>query len=501
VQNKKNNQDSQQENSFEPLNDFKQNGKKRPWNRNKSCSVAISKAYSYIPGLEHYGEKIANCGTWLKMMGCPEIKHGNMLKEAYFCKVRMCIMCQWRKSLVIRKQLVELVKEHRKEYPTDVPLLLTNTVLNEIGEKLNPTIDKMNVAWRRLMQLKVVRNVTHSWFRSMEITYNEERDDYHPHFHALLMVPKNYFYKKRGMYIHRDEWLRLWQQSMRDDRITQVDIRTLKCGTAAELEASIGEVAKYMTKPSSYIFENELGKREADPKVVNELHYATKGRRLIGFGGYFNKIRKAKKMVDVEKADLVDVDGEGIELKCQCKICQKEMIEKIYTWYNEPDRYLRKCSKETENAVVLREEEQLAPETEIQEKTKVQKGIRPSILLEALRKSLKGEEKDRYGSDGERVQYQKILVRGQEEDEEFQEAEVVNVSDFSKKEEENPSNYNDIEEVIGDFSSHFEDVSPPILRIDSNEKSNGKLKARHKKYEFFHEKDDCDSFMFLRGPP
>lgn len=406
MKNKKNNQHSQQENFFEPLNDFKQNGKKRPWDRNKSCSMAVAEAYSYLPGLEHYGEKIAGCGTWLKMMGCQEDKHGNLLKEAYFCKIRMCIMCQWRRSLVVRTQIVELVKEHKKEYPTDVPLLLTTTVLNEKGEKLNLTIDKMNVAWRRLMQLRVIKKVTHSWFRSMEITYNEERDDYHPHFHGLLMVPQNYFYKKRGMYVPRDEWLKLWQQSMRDDRITQVDIRTLKCGTDAELEASIGEVAKYMTKPNSYIFDNELGKKEADPKVIETLHYATKGRRLIGFGGFFNKIRKAKKMVDIEKADLVD--GEGIEVKCQCKICQKEMVEKIYHWYGSADRYLRKCSEKTENTVVLREEEKIIPETQIQEKSRSQKVQRPSILLEALKSSTRKKAgtdgQKRYGADGERVQ-------------------------------------------------------------------------------------------------
>jgi plasmid rolling circle replication initiator protein Rep len=408
MKNKKNNQDSQQENFFEPLNDFKQNGKKRPWDKNKSYSMAVAKAYEYIPGLEHYGERIASCGTWLKMMGCPEVKHGNSLKKASFCYCRGCIMCQWRKSLVVKKQLLELVKEHREEYPSDIPLLLTTTVLNEIAERLDLTIDQMNAAWRRLMQLKVVRSVTHSWFRSMEITYNEERDDYHPHFHALLMVPKNYFYKKRGMYIPRDEWLKLWRQSMRDDRITQVDIRSLQCGTDAELEMSIGEVAKYMTKPNSYIFENEFGKKEADPKVIETLHHTTKGRRLIGFGGYFNKIRKAKKMIDIEKADLVDVDGEGLEAKCHCKICQKEMIEKIYHWYGSADRYLRKCFKETKNAIVLREEEKLVPEDQIQEQPRVQKVKRPSILLEALRKSpRKRRENDgqkKYGADGERVQ-------------------------------------------------------------------------------------------------
>lgn len=420
MKNKKNTTESQQESFFEPLNDFKQNGKRRPWDKNKSYSCAVEKAYLSIPGLEHYGEKIAQCGNWLRMLKCPNLKHGGVLKKASFCRVRGCIVCQWRRSLVVKAQLMELVKEHRKEYLTDVPLLFTGTIVNADGERLSPELDYMTAAWKRLMELKPVKGVVHSWFRSLEITYNEERDDYHPHFHALFMVPQNYFYKIRGLYIPRDEWLRMWQQSMRDDRITQVDIRTLKCRTDAELEASMGEVAKYMTKPSSYIFENELGKKEVDPKVIETMHYATKGRRLIGFGGYFNKIRKAKKMVDIEKADLVDVEGEGIEAKCHCKICQQEMVDKIYSWYASADRYLRKISVEEaencvdEEVVVLKEEEVLGseevavPETEDQKKPRSKKVKRPSILLAALKKTPKNrkvnENLESYGSNGERIQ-------------------------------------------------------------------------------------------------
>ena len=50
-----------------------------------------------------------------------------------------------------------------------------------------------------------------SWFRSLEVTYNKDRDDYHPHFHALLMVPHHYFYKDRGLYIPHEKWLDLWK--------------------------------------------------------------------------------------------------------------------------------------------------------------------------------------------------------------------------------------------------------------------------------------------------
>ena len=38
--------------------------------------------------------------------------------------------------------------------------------------------------------------------RKLEITYNKERDDYHPHFHVLITVNKSYFTDK-DYYISR----------------------------------------------------------------------------------------------------------------------------------------------------------------------------------------------------------------------------------------------------------------------------------------------------------
>lgn len=332
---------SQRENQSDLLIDLKSTGKRRNWDKAKKMSLAVASAYSQNVDLEKYGEKIKSCGNYLKFKACKNVTHGKRLVDAYFCKCRQCVMCQGRKSNVIRKQVVDLTHEHLKKYSTDVPLLFTSTVINEPGENMIETINKMTAAWNRLMQLKKVKGAARSWFRSLEITYNPDRDDFHPHFHAVLMVPKLYFRRKSGLYITRDEWLRLWQQSMRDDRITQVDIRRLKPKGKGELEAFVGEAAKYATKPSSYILENELGKHEADSKVVSDLHYALRGRRLVAYGGYFSQIRKEKKMADVEKADLVNEDGEGVSDKCHCKICKSELVEELYCWNFGVEQYRR----------------------------------------------------------------------------------------------------------------------------------------------------------------
>jgi len=148
------------------LRDLKQSGKERPWRKNKMFSLAISEAYLSLAELRKYGAIVASCGDILKFGSCATAEHGKKLTWANFCKARLCVMCQWRKSLVIRKQVLDLVHWHREEYSTDVPLLLTLTVVNVSGDELGRTISHMNDAWQRLMQLKVTRKAVRSWFRS-----------------------------------------------------------------------------------------------------------------------------------------------------------------------------------------------------------------------------------------------------------------------------------------------------------------------------------------------
>jgi plasmid rolling circle replication initiator protein Rep len=325
---------AKKQSQFPPLilRDLKQSGRERPWRKNKLFSSAISNAYLLLSQLRQYGTVVASCGNNLKFGSCTTVEHGKKLIEAYFCKVRLCVMCQWRKSLVIRKQVLQLVHCHREKYSTDVPLLLTLTVINVPGDELSRTIDRMNMGWQRLVKRKVVKRGVRSWFRSLEITYNQERQDFHPHFHALLMVPESYFDKRRDFYIPQQEWLRLWKLSMRDDRITQIDIRTIKARKVGTLESLAAEVAKYATKPSSYVQENSNGFLEASPSIVEDLHYALKGRRLVGFGGLFKQIREEKKMVDVEEADLIHIDEDGVVKECSCKICGSTLLEELYRW-------------------------------------------------------------------------------------------------------------------------------------------------------------------------
>ncbi len=100
--------------------------------------------------------------------------------------------------------------------------------------------------------------------RKLEITYNKERDDYHPHFHVLITVNKSYFTDK-DYYISRDRWLELWQQVTKNSLITQVDVRKVR----NTKDDKVYEIAKYSAKDSDYLINQD---------VIEVFYKALKGK-------------------------------------------------------------------------------------------------------------------------------------------------------------------------------------------------------------------------------
>jgi len=304
---------------------------KRDWQKYKLQSLAVSQAYKIFDELKKYAYQIADCGTWLKFIACPK-GHEKRLIQASFCRCRLCVTCQWRKSLAMFHQVITLIHAHRERYKSDIPLLLTLTVPNIGEDELAECLNNMQQAFKKLMKRRNVKRAVRSWFRGLEITYNLERQDYHPHYHVLLLVPKNYFDAKYGLYIDRDQWLEMWQEVTDQSEITQVDIRRVKKKSSKKaLEAVTAEVAKYATKPSSYVRKLSSGDFEADSKVIKALHMALKSRRLVAFGGLFVKIRKELKLKDIEKTDLVNITDE--QQGCQCSVCQSTLVDELYKWH------------------------------------------------------------------------------------------------------------------------------------------------------------------------
>jgi plasmid rolling circle replication initiator protein Rep len=350
MKNKKNTRNSQdqKEQSFDDcLYDYKEPGKLRLWDQRKTIAKEVSKTCSKTPGLEKYAPRIWECGRNLGFKACIFLEHGKKLKRANFCHYRLCPMCQPIKASKVRNEVYEIAKAHLEKFPEDTPLLLTLTAPNITGDFIGREIDSHMKAFERLIKRKVVKEMNRSWFKALEITKNKDRNDYHPHFHILLMVSPEYFHKNSPLYITHEKWLKLWQEAKRDPSITQVDIRAIKDTGEGKLEAIIAEVAKYATKPSSYISKNKNGNPVIDGEALQYLHHGLRGRRTIGYGGYFKKVRKEIKLLKLEKAAAVaaerlNEDGTLKEEKPElCRVCHQPMVDENYGYRNKIKRYFK----------------------------------------------------------------------------------------------------------------------------------------------------------------
>lgn len=293
--------------------------------KKQSELLAVAFALSGDEDLEKKVDKVRECGSWIQL---ELIDFGDevlgKISHANFCKVRLCPMCQWRRSAKLQSQMMDVfayLEPMGYRY-----ILLTLTIPNPVGDQLRDKVDEMHKAWDRLMKRTEIKRAVKGFYRSLEITHNLDADTYHPHFHAILAVNPSYF--QGGLYIKRDRWLEFWQEAMGDPTITQVDVRTLKTElTPSEMSApnagellqarvmkSLLETTKYICKPGQLL---DPGDMDMTAERVRIVHQALRARRLIAFGGVFRDARKelGQTSVEGENADLMDSStGKGTKI-------------------------------------------------------------------------------------------------------------------------------------------------------------------------------------------
>lgn len=352
-----NTQKSKRENipDYEILEDRTKRGRVIDWRGKKMLSDVYADALE-MAGADKKAARVRDCGNYLLF-----VRDGDRLrlKQAYFCRDRLCQMCVWRKSLVVTRQNSEIVRVANDREKL-VWLHLTLTVRNSDGQDLPKTIDAMMKAWNRFVGYAKIKKGVVGWFRGLEITKNTERyakdkkgrsladadgqpvpnewyGTYHPHFHALICVRPSYFKKH---YISKMEWVQMWQKAMRLDYEPSVWVERIKAKNvdrsrlALEVEKevhdaieqaeceelkliaeykAVREVSKYPTKGTDIIDYRENGEIDWESTVntILDLHDAIKSKRFLAYGGLLKEIRKELHLKDVEKASLIHIDDES----------------------------------------------------------------------------------------------------------------------------------------------------------------------------------------------
>ena len=293
------------ETNIEVLKDINKNGKDNNWKERKESNLKLADSYKRLGFKKYY--RVVDCSTFLEF-GVTKSSNLKLLK-ANFCKVRLCPMCAWRRSLKIFGQVSKVMDYVERNYNYRY-IFLTLTVKNCYGEDLKDTLDLMTKSFNKLSERKAFKQAIKGYFRSLEITYNKKDNTYHPHFHLILAVDNNYFTNSR-VYLSQEKWTNLWKESLKVDYIPVVDVRRVKSKNK-DFGKVVAETAKYTVKADDYLIKDEDGKidEELTDNVVKTLDKALHRKRLVSFGFIFKEIHKMLKLDDAEDGSLENTDNE-----------------------------------------------------------------------------------------------------------------------------------------------------------------------------------------------
>lgn len=278
------------------LSDISQRDK--PWDKHKNNADKVAMHFTGSEDFQNYADRVQSCSDLLDFcLNSPlteAIKQSLVLKlsSARFCRVRLCPVCQWRRSLMWKSKAHELLPKVVEQYPTHRWLFLTLTVKNCPIDELRSTLTWMHDAFSRLSKLKVFPAT--GWIKATEVTRSADGSA-HPHFHCLVMVPAGYFAGQN--YLTQNDWSELWQKSLRIDYKPILHIRAIK----RELSpiTVIPELMKYCTKESDLV-----SHRDWFLELARQMHNA----RTISVGGV---LKTQLKELEQEPTDLIGKDDEA----------------------------------------------------------------------------------------------------------------------------------------------------------------------------------------------
>jgi len=255
----------------------------------------------------NYGKRakdVSFCGVDLTFKQESAESERLKLIKANFCRVPLCPMCQWRKSLRVLRDMSRIIREIEKREGAFEAIHVVLTVRNcEISE-LSGTLDVIYSGWNNLIDNLAknrLKGLLKGWVRKLEIEYNEEENTFHPHFHALFIVDRKYFTSTK--YLKTADLVRLWKQSANLEYYPCCWFKKVKKGIK---DRGILEVAKYTYKDAR-LFSKNLSDGTKD-YVIRAMADSIHGRRMYAYGGIMREIAKELKITDVEKANLVSLD-------------------------------------------------------------------------------------------------------------------------------------------------------------------------------------------------
>jgi len=222
------------------------------------------------------------------------LQQDDELKTQY-CNQRFCLVCNRIRTAKLMNGYSSAIEQMRNPY------FVTLTFRNVKGEDLKEAIKGMQKTFRRIINVMRYKDRPLIGLRKLEVTYNEKRNDFHPHFHCIIDGCFETFTLV-------SQWLKRYGERATMDG---QDIRYANEFTSKEL-------FKYFTKI--------VGKGEKyNPKAMDTVFRAMKGKRVFQpFGGI------KKQSEDVNVKDQTNCDWKDP----QHEIWYFEEAGGFTDWYN-----------------------------------------------------------------------------------------------------------------------------------------------------------------------
>lgn len=269
------------------------------WSVKKKQSRIMS-AKMYRAGLRDRAARMYQCSDYITERINPQT--GEVITDtAQLCKDRLCPICNWRLSLrrfTEMMAVLNVLKEDIIKYDYKVAFL-TLTVKNVELPDLRKCIDTYAKAWHNMSRREIFRGVV-GWSRSLEITYNREKNTYHPHYHIILIWEKEAYTEMAGKIMQQ-----AWKHAYKCDYDPIIDIREAYTkndvptdNTEAVVKAAV-EAFKYSVKDKAL--------KEIPQKDLYKFAEAIKGVRMVSYGKAIKELRKALGFRNDDTAQPLDV--------------------------------------------------------------------------------------------------------------------------------------------------------------------------------------------------
>lgn len=290
------------------LNDESKSGRYLPWKEKKLANIHY---YELLHLLEFKkASRVKECAEVLEFKQ-NRVTNEKKLYKAWFCKSRLCALCNWRRTMKHGIQSEKVISEVMKRVPGARWLFLTLTVKNVYnGSELDDSLKEMSEGFNRLVKYKKVSKNLIGFMRATEVTVNKHNGSYNQHIHVLMCVTSTYF-KGSANYISQQDFTKLWRKAMKLEYDPIVHVQVVKPNNKYQndMRAAINEVAKYPVKDTDYLTPDE----EDNLLRVKHLEEGLHRKRLISYGGLLKEIHKELNLSDAEDGDLINLDDDENE--------------------------------------------------------------------------------------------------------------------------------------------------------------------------------------------